>query len=100
MTVDDSRPAPPASFVALFIEHGRSRPSATYAHIMERHEFCEDLAQLLSQRAAELRGDLGITRDDVLERMRRGLQAPAGDLGEAEARWVFTRLVELLGWSA
>jgi len=97
---DESQIQVPPSFIALFLEPGRIKPRASRAHITERYEYCEDLAQLLAQRATELRADLGITPEDVLERMGRGLaDGPAG-LDAAEARWVATRLAELLGWQA
>lgn len=88
----------PPSFVALFVEPGRIKPRASRAHITERYEFCEDLAQWLAQRATEIRVDLGITERDVLERMGRGLLEASAGVDAAEARWVSTRLAELLGW--
>lgn len=93
---DESQIVVPASFIELFVEPGRVKPSAPREHIVARYEFCEDLAQLLSQRAQEIGIDLGIPREDVLERMRRGLLDDAAGVDEREARWVFTRLRELL----
>lgn len=98
MNDEESQIHVPASFVALFVEPGRIKPSAPRAHITQRYEFCEDLAQLLSERAQDIRVDLGITGHDVLQRMQAGLHAGAAGVDEREAQWVFTRLVELLGW--
>ncbi len=97
---EESQIQVPASFVALYLEPGRIKPRASRAHITERYEYCEDLAQLLAQRATEIRADLGITPADVLERMGRGLDDASAGVDAAEARWVSTRLAELLGWPA
>ena len=97
---DEAQILVPPSFIALFLAPGRARPTAPRQAIVERYEYCEDLAQLLSQRAVEIRADLGITEADVLERMRRGLHDAASGVDEREAGWVLTRLAELLGWAA
>lgn len=94
---DESQIIVPPSFIALFVEPGRIKPRASREHIGARYEFCEDLAQLLSQRVQEIRADLGVTEDDVLDRMQRGLHDESAGVDEQEARWVFTRLLELLG---
>ena len=88
----------PPSFVALYLAPGRSRPSAGRAEICARYEFCEDLAQLLTEHARAMLFELGITEDDVLERCHRGLSVDAAPVGGAEAIWVMRRLAELLGW--
>ena len=63
----------PPSFVALFVEPGRSKPSATREHIYERYDLCEDLANLLTEQATNKLWELGITEADVLERIYQGL---------------------------
>jgi hypothetical protein len=84
----------PPAFIALFVPPGRIKPVEPYAHIAARHEFCEDLAQSLLDVARAQRWSLGITDDDVLERVGRGL---AGlDLADGERGWVLGRLGELL----
>ena len=95
---DESQILVPPSFVALYLAPGRTRPSAPRAEIAARHEFCEDLATLLTDRAAHIRWDLGITETDVLERVHRGLLADEAPVSAAEARWVIRRLAELLDW--
>jgi hypothetical protein len=96
MTDDDSNSqlvVPPA-FIALFIPPGRLKPTESRAQIAARHEFCEDLAQSLVEMARNQRWSLGITTDDVLERIARGL---AGlELSEGERGWVLGRLGELI----
>jgi hypothetical protein len=90
----------PDSFVALFIEPGRERPRATRAAITARYEFCEDLANHLYDYARAQHHDLGITEDDVLDRVLLGLQAPSSGVDDAEAHWVVRRLAELESWPA
>lgn len=92
---EDQTPIPP-SFVALFVEPGRVKPNAPRVHIAERHELCDDLAQSLVETARAWQHDLGITADDVLERVERALGAPDSGFSAAEARWVACRLDELL----
>ena len=95
---DDNQILIPASFIALFVPPGRSRPSASRPHIAERHEFCEDLAQLLTEQAATKRWELGVTEADVLQRIYLGLLAEGAPVDASEARWVLRRLAELLDW--
>jgi hypothetical protein len=88
----------PPSFIALFVPPGRSKPTETRAHIAQRYELCEDLAQMLTEQANTKKWELGVTEADVLERMERGLQAEGSVVTEPEARWVVRRLAELLEW--
>jgi len=73
----------PSSFVALFLAPGRTRPSAPRAEIAARHEFCEDLATLLTDTAATRQWELGVTPADVLERVHRGLLGGAAGVSAA-----------------
>ena len=95
---DDSQIVVPPSFTALFVPPGRVRPTASRDHIAQRHDLCEDMAQMLTETAQARRLDLGITEPDVLERVRRGLMQPGSALAPSEAHWVVRRLAELLGW--
>jgi hypothetical protein len=95
---DDSQIIVPPSFVALFVEPGRTKPNATREHITERYEFCEALATMLVDRAQTLQWQLGITEGDVLDRLRQGLQGPEAPVPPAEAEWILRRLAELLEW--
>ncbi len=88
----------PPSFVALFVEPGRTKPSATREHIYERYDLCEDLANLLTEQATNKLWELGITEADVLERIHQGLANMGIGLSAAEAQWVISRLAEILGW--
>lgn len=97
---EDSQIIVPASFVALFVPPGSSRPTASPGEIAARHDFCEDLATLLTEPAATTRWNLGVTEADVLERMHRGLLAGEATVSPVEAQWVILRLAELLDWPA
>ena len=95
---DDSQVQLPPSFIALFVPPGRLKPTASREHIGQRHELCEDMANLLTETAQTQLWQLGITEADVLERVHRGLGGGTAGLNEAEAAWVVHRLAEVLGW--
>jgi len=95
---DESQIVVPPSFIGLFVAPGRVKPSACREFIAERHEFCEDLATMLVDPARGKLWELGVAEADVLERIHRGLLADGTGVNEVEARWVTTRLAELLEW--
>ena len=95
---EDNQQALPPSFIALFVPPGRSKPTESRAHIAQRYELCEDLAQLLTEQATTKKWELGVTEADVLLRMHRGLVGEGAVVDAAEATWVVRRLAELLGW--
>ena len=98
MSDDGSQIEVPPSFGALHVPPGRIRPTAPWAEIRERYEYCEDLANLLTETAGTQLWQLGITEADVLQRMAQGLAGGQAGVNEAEAQWVLRRLAELLGW--
>ena len=95
---EDNQFVVPPSFISLFVPPGRSKPTQGRAHIAARYEFCEDLAQLLTEQASTKKWELGVTEQDVLERMHRGLTGEGAVVDDAEAGWVLRRLAELLEW--
>ena len=95
---EDNQIEIPQSFIALFIEPGRSKPAATRFFIAERYELCEDMASLLTQTAQEMLHGLGITEADVLQRCYLGLVSGDALFSAAEAEWVVRRLAELSQW--
>ena len=95
---DDNQVEIPQSFIALFIEPGRSKPAATRFFIAERYELCEDMANLLTQTAQEMLHALGIAESDVLQRCYQGLTLGEAVFNTAEAQWVVCRLAELSNW--
>jgi hypothetical protein len=97
---EDSQIVVPESFIALYRQPGRLKLSAPRSEIAQRHEFCDDLAQMLTDQAQTKLWELGVTEADVLQRMLLGLRAEGSVLNDDEAVWVTTRLAELLGWPA
>lgn len=63
-----------------------------------RYELCEDMAQLLLERAQAWHHDLGLSEDVVIGRTLAGLRGAGGGFSPDESRWVVRRLAELLGW--
>ncbi|RZU00727.1 hypothetical protein [Rivibacter subsaxonicus] len=89
----------PPSFYALYSD-ARRRLTAPMALVRERYEACEDLAQLLVDRADAKLFELGsVAHEDVLLRFHAGLCAPGSMVSAPEAEWVIRRLAELLGWA-
>jgi len=95
---DENQIEIPPSFIALFVEPGRIRPSASRAEITQRYEFCEALATMLVERAQTLQWQLGITEGDVLERLHAGLMGEGAPVPANEGEWIVRRLAELLEW--
>jgi hypothetical protein len=88
----------PRSFIELFVTPGHTKPREPREFIAERYEWCEDMAQMLCDTATTQLFSLGITEQDVLQRMHQSLQAEGSAFMDCEAGWVVTRLAELLGW--
>ena len=84
--------------MALYVPPGKIKPTLGQREMAARYELCEDMAQLLTEQAANLQFQLGITEELALERCLQGLLATPDVLIEAEARWVVCRLAELLNW--
>jgi hypothetical protein len=95
---DDNQIIIPPSFIAIFVEPGRIKPSASKEHIHERYDLCEDMANLLTEQASNKLWELGITESDVLLRIGNGLAETDIGLTQPEADWVVKRLAEILGW--
>lgn len=88
----------PPSFLALFVDPGRSKPNAPREVVAARYELCEDLANMLTESAGNMTFSLGISEREVIERCRLGLIGEVAVVTEPEAEWVVRRLTELLGW--
>ena len=97
MTDADQSPIP-RSFIDLFVKPGSLKTREPRAVVAARYELCEDMAQMLTETASTKLFELGVTEEDVLERMRRGLMAEGSVLAPDEAAWVVCRLAELLSW--
>ncbi len=88
----------PESFVAIYVPPGKFKPTLSREQMLQRYELCEDMAQLLTSRAADLQFQLGITEAMALDQCEQGLLAEPAVVSPAEARWVVCRLAELLQW--
>ena len=95
---DENQIEIPPSFIALFVEPGRIKPSATRETITQRYEFCEALATMLVERAQTLQWQLGITEADVLGKLHAGLMGEDAPVPPNEGEWIIRRLAELLEW--
>lgn len=98
MSHDDHQVHLPASFVALYVPTGKNKPTLGRDDLLQRYELCEDLAHLLTERAADLQFQLGITENMALDQCEQGLLTEPAVVSPAEARWVVCRLAELLQW--
>jgi len=95
---DDSQIEVPPSFLALHAD-ARGRLRITRLDLQQRYEWCEDMAQMLVERAQQVHHDLGVAQDQVIARIGAGLADPASAVDTAEAGWVLQRLAELLNWN-
>jgi hypothetical protein len=99
MTTDEYQIHIPPSFTALYCD-ARHRLSVPLSTLRERYELCEDLANHLVEHCNSLQVTVGDCEAEVLERCQQGLLTPPSFVSDDEARWVITRLAELLGWPA
>lgn len=88
----------PPSFMALFLPPGQIKSTLGHKEMADRYELCEDLAQLLTEQAALMQSQLGITEELVLQQCEAGLMTEPSVVSAPEARWVVCRLAELLNW--
>ena len=88
----------PPRFMALYVPPGRIKPVIGQRDMAARYELCEDMAQLLTEQAANQQFQRGITEALALDNCLQGLLAAPEVVSEAEARWVVCRLAELLQW--
>jgi hypothetical protein len=88
----------PPSFLELYTAPGGYKLTEPMAHVRERYELCEDLAQMLTEQASARQFELGVTGQAVLEKMQQGLEVEGSPVQPAEAVWVIRRLAELLNW--
>lgn len=88
----------PPSFMALYVPPGKIKPTLGLRDMAARYDLCEDLANLLTEQAANMQFTLGITEELVLQQCELGLLAEPTVVSPIEARWVVCRLAELLNW--
>jgi len=92
----------PDSFLALYRGPGQ-RLTVPASQVYARYEWCEDLAQQVSESARSLALSLGGGEDSILTRLREGLlgdgsPGSGSDVSTQEAWWVEVRVAELLYW--
>lgn len=95
---DENQIIIPQSFIALYLDPGRSKPNAPREFIATRYDLCEDMAGLLAGPAQAMAFDQGMAEAEVLRRCHRGLRDDASSFSGQEAVWVIWRLAELLDW--
>jgi hypothetical protein len=88
----------PPSFLALFSSPSGHRLLQPMALVRQRYELCEDLAQMLTERAASDQFRSGAGEREVLQGMELALSQEGSPVQPAEASWVVRRLAELLDW--
>jgi hypothetical protein len=88
----------PPSFLALFTPPSGHRLTEPMSTVRRRYELCEDMAQMLTERAATDHFDSRSSRRQALEQMQLALSQPDSPVQQAEAVWVIRRLAELLDW--
>jgi hypothetical protein len=88
----------PASFLALFTSPSGYKLTEPMSAVRVRYELCEDLAQMLTERATVSVSPSGGDEGEVLRRMQLALTGAESPVQPREARWVVRRLAELLGW--
>ena len=90
----------PESFLALHVLPGKVKPSLPWHELLARYELCEDLAQMLTEPTTTRQFQQDLLPEAALQLCLQGLHESPGVVSPAEARWVVTRLAELLEWPA
>ena len=89
----------PASFMAMYVTPGHSRPNTAHQVVLDRYERCEDIACLLVESAQTMSFKENFSEREVLTRCYRGLIADSSNYTCQEAGWIVRRLAELLDWT-
>jgi len=96
---DDYQIEIPPSFFALYADPRRPyRLRESMALVRSRYEVCEDLATLLVDQARILTHVEVPSETEVMLRIYAGLLSEDSGVSHDEARWITTRLAELLDW--
>ncbi|TFZ04453.1 ATPase with chaperone activity [Ramlibacter rhizophilus] len=100
MNDDPNQIEVPPSFISLHTTASGHRLLQPMAFVRERYELCEDLAQLLTEKATAIQSASGEREAQVLQQLRATLSGSESPVQPAEAEWVIARLAELLDWPA
>lgn len=95
---DENQTFVPESFSALYLD-GRKRLTLTKAELAQRSEFCEDLANVMTEHCSTVHFRDGVDEATVLKRCLAGLRHAESGVSAKEAWWVTRRTAELLGWA-
>ena len=95
---DDYQIEIPPSFIAIYTD-ARRRLTVKLAELRQRYDLCEDTAQQLVEPGRHIHFDLGLTQDEVIDRLLAGLHDSDSGLTADEAVWVIKRMAELLDWT-
>lgn len=95
---DDYQIEIPPSFIAIYTD-ARRRLTVKLAELRQRYDLCEDTAQQLVEPGRHIHFDLGLTQDEVYDRLHAGLTGDDSGLTGAEAVWILRRMAELLDWT-
>jgi hypothetical protein len=87
----------PPSFTSLFTSPS-GRLTEPLSAVRARYEFCEDLAQLLTEQASNMRFKTDRPEAELLQTIQLGLSQAEAPVSPLEATWVVRRLAELLNW--
>lgn len=94
---DENQTFVPESFSALYLD-GLKRLIITKAELALRSEFCEDLANVMTDHCSTVHIRDGVDEATVLERCLAGLRHAESGVSSKEAWWITRRTAELLGW--
>lgn len=97
VSCDENQTFIPESFIDLYRD-SRQRLTAPKSEVADRHEFCEDMAQMLTETCRTIHFRDGVNEEEVLDRVHRGLEGGAPGVEPKHAAWVVRRTAELLEW--
>lgn len=97
MAYDENQTFVAESFADLFRD-GRNRLTIPKEELSTRHEFCDDMAQMLVETCQTIHFRDGVDESTVLDRVHEGLMQQRSQFNEDEAWWVVRRAAELQQW--
>lgn len=97
MAYDENQTFVPESFIHLFRDE-RQRLTTSREEIAARHEFCEDMANMLVEHCRTVHSRDGVDGDQILNRCNRRPGARTDRHAADQAWWTIRRTAELLGW--
>lgn len=96
---DTNQIEPPPSFTAIYLAANGASLTHPAKLVIGRYELCEDLAQSLAERAAEVLSTTQGGESKYAAAIGEAL-VNGGPVSHAEADWIVTRVAELAGWDS